>query len=323
MNNDQPQSEHAQDPRDPMNIATLLRAAADGELSDCQCKELDAYLAEHPEAKSQIEFEKALKNCCSRAMTKPPCPDSLRNKVASIVAHSANQIVAEAQQEQDAFAQRIEDTGEYTRSQSFWARRSVIGIAAALLMMVAGTLIWQSTSFSSGPIPNGLNIQQASYYNRVSDFVVREHNRCCDDKAAKSKLVEHDINQATQYFSNEFGAQVVVPDMEQSVGEIVFYGSGDCSVPSTSRSGHLRFDAISPDGEYIALSLFISPDPGLLPLSNEVTFRLDSKACKDSGASLFAWVQDGVQYLLVSEASADMCAKVRAMMKAPSSLDSI
>ena len=54
-----------------------------------------------------------------------------------------------------------------------------------------------------------------------------------------------------------------------------------------------------------------------------MTYKIDSKACQDAGARLFAWVNNGIQYLLVSEAEEDMCATVREMMQAPSTLGSI
>lgn len=319
MTNNQNHPEHAQDQGQPMNIAALLRAAADGELTDCQCEELDAYMAQCPDTKScaesQIAFEKAMKNCCGRAMTKPSCPDALRAKIVAIAAN--------APQEEEAFAQGIEATSDYTKSQSFWSRSPIMGVAAAMLILVAGALIWQSASFSSNFAPNNLTIQQASYYNRVSEFAVNEHIRCCDDEIAQAKLIQHDIDLTTAYFSDAFEQQVTIPDMAINSGQVEFFGGGDCAVPSTPRSGHLRFDAITPDGERIALSLFISPNPGLLPFDEGVTYRINSKSCEEAGTRLFAWIADGIQYLLVSEASDEMCAKVRKMMKAPTTMKSL
>ncbi len=319
MTHDQNHPEHAQENGQPMNIAALLRAAADGELTDCQCEQLDAYMAQCPDTKSccesQIAFEKAMKSCCGRAMAKPCCPDALRNKVVAMAAN--------APENEEAFAQGIEAASVYTKSPSFWSRSPAMGIAAALLMMVAGALIWQSASFTTNSAPSHFTTQEASYFNRVSNFVVREHARCCDDKAAQAKLIQHDINQATQYFSQAFGHELTLPDMVKAQGQIEFFGGGDCSVPSTSRSGHLRFDAFAPNGERVSLSLFVSPDPGLLPMQEGMTYSLDAKACQDAGASLFVWISNGIQYLLVSEADEEMCAIVRDMMNAPTTIGSI
>ena len=308
--------EHAQENGQPMNIAALLRAFADGELTDCQCEELDTYLAQNPEAESQIAFEKAMKGCCSRAMAKPCCPDALR---AKIIAMAGAQPGADA----EAYADRFEASNAQTRSPSFWSRSPVMGVAAALLIMVAGTLIWQSASLGPSSAPEHFTSTQATYFDRVSNFVVKEHNRCCDDKVAQNKLITHDINQAVAYFSSEFEHELAIPDMVQAEGQVQFFGGGDCSVPSTSRSGHLRFDATNPDGTHISLSLFISPDPGLLPMQEGLTYPLNAKACTDSGARIFAWVDNGIQYLLVSEAEDSMCATVREIMHAPTTIGSI
>jgi len=318
MNNDQHQSEHAQEQGQPMNIAALLRAAADGELNDAESKELDAYLQRHPEAQSQIEFEQAIKSSCARAMSGPTCPDALRAKVLAIAAESAS--------DSQAYANRIQASNAHTRSPSFWSRSPMMSAAAALLIVAAGTLIWQSASFTSNyanDAPEGLTVQQASYYGRVSDFVVREHTRCCDDKAAQAKLIKRDIDEATQYFSAEFGHEIVVPDMDKAEGEVEFFGGGDCDVPSTPRSGHLRFDAIADDGTRISLSLFVSPDPGLLPMEEGLVYSMDSEACSAAGTRLFAWTSNGIQYLLVSEADDEMCAKVRELMQAPTDFGSL
>ena len=332
MTHDQNHPEHAQENGQPTNIAALLRAAADGELTDCQCEELEAYMARCPDTKScaesQIAFEKAMRNCCGRAMSKPCCPDALRAKVAAMAAGSSDGSAVDTSVHANApddneYAQRLAESNEHTRSRSFWSRAPLMSAAAALLVLAAGTLIWQSASFTTQNAPMSLNIQQASYFNRVSNFVVREHNRCCDDKVAQKKLIKNDINEAAAYFSQAFDNQLVVPDMLKAHGQIEFFGGGDCSVPSTPRSGHLRFDAIAPDGQRISLSLFVSPDPGLLPMQEGMTYPLDAEACQDAGARLFAWTSNGIQYLLVSEADENMCATVRNIMNAPTSIGSI
>ena len=47
---------------------------------------------------------------------------------------------------------------------------------------------------------------------------------------------------------------------------------------------------------------------------------MNSKACSEAGVQLFGWTNNGIQYLLVSEASDEMCAKVRQVMRAPSDI---
>ena len=326
MNNDQHHPKNGQDCGSelPLNIAALLRAKVDGELTDAQCQELCAYMDANPCAQSQMDFELALRGCCNRVMTKPCCPQALRDKVLAMAGQSSVVIAAATNDHHvDDFAQRIDASNQRTRSSSFWTKSPLMSAAAALLILVAGALIWQSASFTTARAPQGLSIEQAAYYNRVSDFVVREHNRCCDDAVAQAKLINHDIDQAMVYFEQVFGQPLTMPTMDEPNSQIEFFGGGDCHVPSTARSGHMRFDAIDSAGSRIALSLFVSPDPGLLPMQEGVTYLINAKACTDSGARLFAWVNNGIQYLLVSEAPDDMCAKVRQMMKAPTKLSRI
>jgi hypothetical protein len=311
-----------------MNQASLLRAGADGELSETQQLLLNDHLADHPESQSQIGFEQALRESCSRVMNKPLCPDALREKVMAMAGQTSgaesayNQAQTESQANDD-YAQRIENASSYTKSQSFWSRSPMLSAAAALLILVAGGLIWQSASFTTYSAPDGFTLAQASYYNQVSDFVIREHNRCCNDQAAQSKLIEHDISKAVEYFNAAFGQELSMPVMTETEGQVQFYGGGDCHVPSTSRSGHMRFDAIDQSGEQISLSLFVSPNPELLPMQEGMTYRINSKACDEAGARLFAWVSNGIQYLLVSEASDKMCEEVRDIMNAPSEIGSL
>ena len=322
MSNDQHHPEHAQEAfldalfeQTPLNIAALLRACADGELSPSQCERLKAIIGDCPVTPSRVAFDEALRDCCGRAMHKPKCPEALRERIASMASASI------ADQDADPMPLQISTV---TKRRSFWARSPMLSIAAVLMLSVAGVLIWQSTNLIGAFTPNTpLNIDQASYSERVSEFALSEHTRCCDSDAASAKLVKHDIAQAVEYFSTQFDRPVQMPDMAQGDDHIKFFGGGDCHLPETIRSGHLRFDAYDDQGNPISLSLFIAPDPGMLPLKEGVTYRLSSKACDAAGARLFVWVNAGVQYLLVSEASDKTCASVRGLMNAPKDLKQI
>ncbi len=287
-------------------IAAMLRACADGELCPEGCDRLKKYLAEHPEAQAQVAFEKNLKGCCDRVMREPVCPHALRAKIHAMAGSAAS----------------MHASNEQTRQKSFWQRSPVMSAMAAVLVIAAGALIWQSSSLIS--MGGGLGISETTpvaYAERIGNFVAREHMRCCEDQAASRKLVYEDPAEAAQYFSGKFERPVVTPSIGGS-GEhqIRFYGGGDCHVPATEGSGHLRFDALGPEGQVVSLSLFVAPDPGLLGLEEGKTYVLNSTQCDKQGASLFAWVVDGVMYLLVSEADESMCASVRGMMNAPSEI---
>lgn len=292
---------------DDLCVAAMLRACADDELCRVECERLKLYLKEHPEAEGQVEFEKALKGCCDRVMTTEcVCPDSLRSKIEAMAGDSMT-------------AAGIDASNTITRKAGFWKLSPMMSAMAAVLVIAGGALIWQSSSIiSKGSGLGFVETTPVAYAERVGNFVAREHMRCCDEKAASAKLILNDINEATAYFAEKFECPVASPSSGDDV--IIFYGGGDCHVPATSGSGHLRFDAVGNDGKRVSLSLFIAPDPGLLGIEEGMTYLLNSTQCSEQGANLFAWVSEGVMYLLVSEADEDMCASVRGMMHAPAEL---
>lgn len=286
-----------------MNIAALLRAAADEELSDADRARLDAYLAEHPEHASCVEFERELKGACARAMGDAKCPESLRASIDAMRGSGDQEAVV---------------LGVATRERSFWQRSGLMGAMAAALVLAGGALLWNSSSFILGtPSVGAPKTAQVSYAERIGDFVAREHARCAVEEVAQNKFVIDSIDQAAVRYSEVFGATVETPECGEG---ITFYGGGDCHLPSTSRSAHLRFDTQTSDGDPLRLSLFVAPDPGLLELEESVTYVVESSACAERGTNLFVWTQGGVMYVLVSEAEpgTQSCADVRAMMHAPS-----
>ncbi len=290
-------------------IAAMLRACADGELCRVECDRLKRYLQEHPEAEAQVEFEQALKKCCDRVMkTESKCPDSLRAKIETMAGDSMT-------------ASGIDQSNQSTRKASFWIMSPMMSAMAAVLILAGGALIWQSSTLITQGGGFGINqTTPVAYAERVGNFVAREHMRCCNERAAAKKLAHDEIGASIEYFSDRFEHSVITPASLGDNTEINFFGGGDCNIPATKRSGHLRFDAVGADGERVSLSLFVAPDPGLLELEAGTTYLLESSKCSEQGANLFAWVSDGVMYLLVSEADESMCATVRDMMNAPGEL---
>ncbi len=305
---------------DELTLAAKIRACADGELVGDECAQLKAYLANNPDAAKQLGFEQELRSCCDRVMNQQPCcPDALRSKIAAMCGCPAD----ESGSDSDAgFAERMDASNEQTRTKGFWMRSSLISAVAAVLVITAGVLVFQAATYKPLTVPAHLTVQQASYINRVGDFVVGEHKRCCNDDSAAAKLIRHDITEATSYFSQAFGSPLVFPDMDSVQGEVSFYGGGDCHVPMTPRSGHLRFDVVSASGDPIRLSLFVSPMPeqDLMPMEEGMTYLVQSEACAREGSRLFAWKANGLMYLLVSEATDSMCQTVRDLMQAPASI---
>ena len=244
---------------------------------------------------------------------------SLRERVGAIAAESREAA------ESDAYAQRIEDAGAYTKDQSFWSRAPLMAAAAVLLLGVAGVMIWQSSSlFSNQPVSNGpRDIQPVSYIEHLGKFMMGEHKRYCIDEAAAEQFAQTEIDSAISYFSERFERDVQIPDLVSDEQTLKFFGGGDCYIPRTAASGHLRFDTVDDNGEPIVFSLFLAPDTGELELEEGVTYLVNAEACDEAGARLFVWVHKGVQYFLVSEAHGNTCGAVRGLMKAPETMGKI
>lgn len=297
-------------------VGALIRAAADGELTDAQVAEFERLCAERNCTQDRVKFEQTLKDCCGRVMNAPCCTEALRVKVLRIAAETrpTNPELAPA-----PASSRAEAMAHTTRQQAVWRRSPGMVAAAAVLAGAAGVLVWQATRVPTSQAPVGWNAEQVSYREQVSGFVANEHGRCCKSKeAADAKLVIRDPEKARQHLTDLFGlpADTVTPGADF----VRFFGGGDCHVPGTDRSAHLRFDAVTPEGETVRLSLFVAPDQQKLPMDEGVTYAVASKACLDTGLGLYAWRSNGILYLLVSEAKGDFCTQVRKALHAPTTL---
>lgn len=313
---------------DGMSVGALIRAAADGELTDEQVRQFEALCAERDCTKDRVRFEQTLKECCGRALKEQPCcPDALRSRIAAMApsAHPQDEQRHEHEHDVAGAGSPVVAMAGQTRKQSFWRRSPATMAAAAVLMLAAGVLIYQGASLPTGPVPAGWTAQQVSNRDQMAGFVAREHGRCCkSDRAARAKLIYNDPNEARSHFAAAMGVpDVDIPQDAAPAGEVRFMGAGDCHVPAADTSGHLRFDAVSPDGTPMQLSLFVVNDRGQLPIEEGVTYHVPSATCDDAGVRLFAWRQSGVVYLLVTEAEGAFCTTVRQTLHAPAEVRSL
>lgn len=319
------------------SVGALIRAAADAELTAEELSAFERLCAEHDCTQDRVKFEQTLRACCGRVMTMTPaCSDSLRQRIRAMAEQTRDAPAAEpsptpsltagvAAEPVSVPAEAVslpERMAGSTRSVSFWRQSPGMAAAAALLLSVAGVLVWQAARHPSVAPPAGMTHQQVSYRDQVAGFLAGEHQRCCrSDRAAQAKLVHRDLPSARAHFATAFG---VDPDRMESVtveaGEMNFWGGGDCHVPGSTRSAHLRFDAVSPEGESLRLSLFVMPDNQRLPMQDGVTYRLNAAACDRAGVAVYAWRDQGLMYLLVSEAKGEFCGMVRRAMKAPAQI---
>ena len=304
----------------PRSIGALIRAAADGELTDAQLAEFERLCAERDCTKDRVRFEQTLRECCGRVMQAAPCcSDSLRARVRAIAAESRATDMQAAPAQPFQQAAGPEAMAPITRERSFWQRSPGMMAAAAVLLSVAGVLIWQASSLPAGPLPPGMTRTEVAYRDRVAGFVSGEHSRCTKNaSAAEAKLVLRDAETAKTHFASAFGmSQVSLEADPADAGSISFWGAGDCHVPGSAKSAHVRFDAVAPDGTPVRLSLFVMPDNQRLPIETGTTYRVGSEACAKSGVSLYAWREGSLVYLLVSEAEGEFCGIVRRSLHAP------
>lgn len=309
-----------------LSVGALIRAAADDELTDAQVEAFEKLCAERDCTKDRVRFEQTLRDACGKAMAdQPRCPDALRNKIQALAAAGGDVGIARETSTGAEPVSAVEAMADQTRSVSFWRRSPGMLAMAAVLALFAGVMIFQGMSLPTGPVPAGWTVEQASNRDRMAAFVAREHDRCCSsDRASEAKLIIRDMDRAKAHFIDTLGVGglSVVPAVAE-VGEVTFWGAGDCHVPASSSSGHFRFDATTPDGADIRLSLFVLPDEGQFPMDAGTTYRVGSEACDRAGVNLFAWKDAGVVYMLVSEADGGFCAVVRDTMQAPETLGSL
>jgi hypothetical protein len=301
------------------SVGALIRAAADGELSPEQVAEFERLCAERDCTQDRVRFEQTLRESCGRVlMASPCCTEALRAKIMAMAAGTRDGD-GSAGEGSESVADRVERLSPQTRTAAFWRRSPGMAAAAALLLSVAGVLVWQASRLPTAAPPAGMTQQQVAYRDRVAGFVAGEHSRCCrSDVAAQAKMIHRDPASARAHYAQAFGAgSVAVEAGPVEAGQVSFWGGGDCHVPGSTRSAHMRFDAVSPQDETIRLSLFVMPNNERLPLEPGTTYRLNAAACDEAGVALYGWTADGLTYLLVSEATGDFCGMVRRALHAP------
>lgn len=293
----------------------LLRAAADGELSETQGEQLDRYLARSLEGHARVQFERELREAVGRVMGEPVAPESLRASVRRIVegardSEPAPELKLGGTDAPAAGSTAITSMGVRTRKRSFWANRQVWAgaLAAVVVFGVASALVWQATRLTGVHLTS----DQLDYRSRLVGHVAGEHRRVIDPQVAASKLSLHDPEEVRAFFQQVVGTVPGLEGLTVGTPTLVFAGVGNCHVPgSNGSSAHLRFDLIGADGgiEQV-VSVFIKADHGELPMDPGVTYTLDTKACGQPGTRVLAWSDGTLVYYLVADVINDGCVKL-------------
>lgn len=274
----------------PASIATLLRLAADGELSEQQEAELRAHLEAHPEDRARVEFDKKLRDACGCACAPDCCaPESLRTRVLACCADAA---AGGAQDPQ--LADRLAARAEETRDRGFWSGRAIarFGTIAAVIALVGLVSYMVGRSTPPGGPQGQPTIRTVE--ERISNFVRTEHNRC--EKSSPEigkKFTITDPRELPAAFESMIGQPFSLACvLDADAHGLRFVDAGRCYPPGGDAI-HVRF--VTEDEDASPVSLWIQKDDDSLPMEDGVTYTA-GEGCD----CVRFWRVDGVRYVLIS-----------------------
>lgn len=277
---------------DPMARATLLRAAADGELSPEQQQALESLRASDPSVDRAIATESALRDRVASVMREPAqAPAALRGDIEALFQRERGSVGPAA-----------------TTSRSFWAGRTVwLAAAAAIVLVASVSLVMQLPISQSG---NALVSREtnAALIN-ASEFITGEHDRCADfERYFEAKMSVRDAGEVSDAVVNLLGAPPTSIEFDDTGYE--FAGMGRCNVPGDGASVHMIYR--HQDVSEQALSLFVQENLDASLMDQDVRYRVQT----DEGGALYVWTDGALIYYLFchDEARGD---DVSSLMKAP------
>lgn len=208
----------------PIDLANLLRIAADDELTAEQSDRLRAHLALHPEDEAFVEFERRLRAAVGRVMGKDQAPASLRLAVRASFEPASQAL-------------------PFGSAAAPWAgrRRPFVpsGLAAGFLLLIGAAVVLSIAAPRDWfdwrrPVHIPIGVEGSLGFPG-------EHLRCAtDEHYARSKLSLQSLDEVRAHLSDDLRWNVPVPDLS-SFG-YRFLNAGDCSVIGRgSDLIHLRF----------------------------------------------------------------------------------
>lgn len=268
--------------------ATLVRSAADDELTPTQRRELDAYLAAHPEARRGIQFERRLREAIRRSMGDVYAPWPLRQRIIGLLRHGGGT--------ERAASGRRRLVGPAV-SRAMVALAAVVVLSLALGVMVGPASPWLRDTISR--LTGAPAISKPWYRDQLTYHLVREHRNCDIAAYVERKLTYTGADNLAPAFRNILGRDVTLGDVE-SLG-FRFVASGRCNVPGRGTSVHLLFERTGQPGLPDArLSLFVKQDRGEFTIPEGRTFLLNHDEDPNIRPVL-VWRTGGLVYLLVTD----------------------
>ncbi|MCH7792760.1 MAG: hypothetical protein IID31_10845 [Planctomycetes bacterium] len=291
----------------PLGPASLLRAAADRELTPEQERLLEAHLQANPAHQAGIEFERALRSAVGRTMGQERAPAHLAERIAHAVhavhaddsrgtRHDRKGVLPVSDSGLETQPPVVEAIAHQTRQRSFWTTLGGRMAVAAALVLAVGGLWYVSTNLGQQPVEErwsrSANVQLAG-------FLSGEHMKCDDPDYAADKFTARDEEEITRCCLTILDQTPRLENLFE--GGATLIGLGPCKVPGPGRSVHMQ--VLMPVGASGAMqstvSLFMQQSVGQ---AGKVAGR--SFALQEAGDQEFVvdvWEKDGLIYYLVCD----------------------
>jgi negative regulator of sigma E activity len=288
---------HTPNPINPSNVGSLMRAAADNELTADQQKTLDLHLESHPEDESRVAFEQSLRQAVSRSMQSERAPAGLAATVQAALRSDAH----DARDEADHDVPLVETIAHTTRQRSFWS--SIGGrLAVAAAVLLTFTAGWYAFTQLN---PTQTNTWGAVNRVQLASFLSEQHVMCGNDPDfAAKKFTVTDVSEIQACFDRVIGKAPQLEQIFEQGGDLV--GLGECGVPGPGKSVHMQVllpigDANDPGqiATQTTISLFIQQGLDRSGIDPGTPYTLEEG--QDKGYAVDVWERDGLIYYLVCD----------------------
>lgn len=249
----------------PFDRTRLLRAAADDALSEAERSELGAHLAQLPDDRAVIEFERHLRTELGRVFAGDEAPGSLEKRIHELAVR--------------ARPRRL---------------RRVALLAAAAVVLILGAFGIRSAITR--------NVDEFGFSGR-GELVrfLATHPRDCPITIERT-IAEFHVERfdgALSEIGSLLGEAPQLGDLAKAGFE--FRGMGRCGIPGHGTSMHIQLmGAPGSPVEGAMLSLYVQRDDGRLPISDGSTYRLEPKAQDFAEVQMYVWRHDGLDYFVVT-----------------------
>jgi hypothetical protein len=248
----------------PSDRTRLLRAAADDALTESERSELGTHLAQRPDDRAVIDFERQLRSELGRVLESDEAPVALEQRIR-----------------------------ELAQPRPRWLRRIAL-LAAAALVLILGAIGIRSAIFG--------NVDEFGFEGRGK--LVRflgTHPQDCPITIERT-LAEFHVQRfdgALSELGSLLGEAPRLGDLTKSGFE--FRGMGRCGIPGQGLSMHIvMMGAPGTPLEGAMLSLYVQRDDGRLPIFDGSTYRLEPKAQDLANVQMYVWRREGLDYFLVT-----------------------